>query len=190
MLRYVSALPAAAIATIAISSFQAAGGTPETLAAIEIDINADGVADRVVLFRSADGGDMDLAIYYNAGSQEFDASQKPDFIKLQLAPAQHAATLEKTKRGALIVKYGLGGVNSYEGKLTIVSRNGKLLVAGYTLDWDTKNSGIGHCDINFLTGKGFTSSGLNGKRKNIGGNFRPVDLSVWSTDKQPAACRP
>jgi hypothetical protein len=83
---------------------------------------------------------------------------------------------------------GCGGCsNDYATTLRIVYRGGKFLVGGVTYDWDTR-SGIGSCDINFLTGNGVTSREL-GKSRLINAKFAPVKLGDWSEEKRPKACK-
>jgi hypothetical protein len=46
---------------------------------------------------------------------------------------------------------------------------------------------LGSCEIDFLSGKGVASDGLD-EGKPIEAQFTPVKLADWSDDKRPAAC--
>ena len=46
---------------------------------------------------------------------------------------------------------------------------------------------LGGCDIDFLSGKGVASDGLD-EGKPLQEKFSPVRLADWSDDKRPAAC--
>ena len=46
---------------------------------------------------------------------------------------------------------------------------------------------LGSCEIDFLSGKGVASDGLD-EGKPIEAPFTPVKLADWSDDKRPAAC--
>jgi hypothetical protein len=156
-----------------------------------LDIDRDGKTDRAVMV------DADLYIYLSAGDEKRDLSRKPSFLKTDLATARVLAVESKGKvtgkaagKPVLIVKYGCGGCsNDSSTTLTIVYRNGQFVVGGVTYDWDTR-SGVGSCDVNFLTGKGIRTEGLNDEktRRSFRGKFTPVKLADWSDDKRPKAC--
>ena len=63
--------------------------------------------------------------------------------------------------------FGCGANKSTEDTLTIVYRQGQLLVGGYGRSWDWNQqtsdgvkTTVGGCDINYLTGKGTVSKDL------------------------------
>ena len=155
---------------------------------VSLDMDHDGTLDRAMLVRRPGSDGADLQIHLAVGDGKLDPSRPPDFIKQELAHGT-VVSLERKGNGALLVKYGCGGCsNDHMTTLTIVRRNGEFLVAGLTYDWDTRNEGIGGCDINFLTGKGITSRGIGGKSKPINAKFAPVKVADWSDDRRPKAC--
>ena len=153
---------------------------------VTLDIDKDGRQDRVALVRDRTGGGIDLYIYLAHADEKLDLSRKPALLKKNLA-TNLVLALEGRGNGSLIVRYGCGGCsNDWTATLTIVHRGGDFLVAGYTLDWETRN-GVGRCDVNFLTGKGTLQRDLARVRP-IKGKFAPVRLSDWSDAKRPQAC--
>ena len=154
---------------------------------VTLDMDKDGRMDRAALVRHPDHAQADLYIYLAAGDEKLDLSRKPTFLKKDLT-AEGILSLESKGEGSLVFTYGCGGCsNDYGTSLTIVHRGGKFLVAGFTYAWDTR-TGMGSCDINFLTGKGVITRGLDGAGKRIKGKFTPVLLADWSDDKRPKAC--
>jgi hypothetical protein len=126
-----------------------------------------------------------LLIYLAIGAEKLDLSHEPTFRKNDLT-TDPVLGLESNGKGSLIVKYGRGGSNQYEMSLTVIRRGAEFLVGGFTQVWDTR-SGIGSCDINYLTGSGVASRGL-ARSKPIKAKFTPVKLADWSQEKQPKAC--
>ena len=143
-----------------------------------------------MLAQAPDSAEPDLYIYLGAGDDELDLSRNPTFLKKGLTGGAFS-DLESNDRGSLMVRYGCGGCsNDYETTLTIVSRGGEFLVAGFSYDWDTRES-AGTCDINFLTGKGVISKGAGVTEqivKRFVGKFTPVKLADWSDNSRPKAC--
>jgi hypothetical protein len=184
-----AALPwIAALAIVPMSALAQSAPTAEAPREIALDIDSDGKMDRAVLARRPGGDGADLRIYLAVGDGKVEPSRPFDFLKQDLA---HGALVDLASngKGSLIVKYGCGGCSNDDlTTLTIVHRGGEFLVAGLTYDWDTRNEGIGGCDINFLTGKGVTSRGLEGKSKPIRAKFRAVKLADWSDEKRPKVC--
>ena len=89
---------------------------------------------------------------------------------------------------ARAITLDIGCSNDTETSLTIIHRSGEFWVAGFTFNWDTRDYGIGGCDINFLAGKGVFSRGPNGRKKPIKARFAPIRLADWSDEKRPKAC--
>jgi hypothetical protein len=151
-----------------------------------LDIDHDGKMDRAAMV----GGD--LYIYLSGGDEKLDLSRKPSFLKKDLATARVLAVESKAGRSpALVIKYGCGGCsNDFGTTLTIVHRGRQFIVAGVSYDWDTR-SGIGSCDVNFVTGKGVATQGLgeDKRTRRLKGKFTPVKLADWSDDMRPKACR-
>jgi hypothetical protein len=154
---------------------------------VTLDMDNDGAMDRAVLVRHSEGGLADLSIYLAAGDGQVDPSGKPTFVKKDLT-AEGIVSLEGSGNGSLTVTYGCGGCsNDYETALAIAYRGGEFLVAGYTYSWETRD-GAGSCDINYLTGKGVITLGLDGEGTEIKEKFTPVKLADWSHERYPKAC--
>jgi hypothetical protein len=163
---------------------------------ITLDMDNDGQIDRAVITTNPDDGSADLSLYLAAGEGKLDPARKPDFVKKALTE-DRILGLESKGKGSLVVTscFGCGANKSWEATLTIVWRNGKFLVAGYSRDWDwnvqkadgTVETTLGGCDINFLTGKGVASKDL-GDGKPVAGKFVPIALADWSDDSRPEPC--
>ncbi|RJT39935.1 hypothetical protein D3227_11090 [Mesorhizobium waimense] len=163
---------------------------------VALDIDSDGQMDRVVIAQGADNRLADLTIYLAAGDGKLDPSRKPDFMKKALTEDRILA-LESKGKGSLVITscFGCGANKSWQATLTIVYRERKFLVAGYSRDWDwnvqksdgTVETTLGGCDINFLTGKGVASQDLD-DGKPVEGKFTPIDLAAWSDDSRPKPC--
>ena len=163
----------------------AAIAAPAVVSDITLDLNSDGILDRVALVENK--GAADLYIYLGAGLAPLDVSKPPTFIKKDL-PYNNKNALTVSGKSAFTLQNGCGGCsNDYETTLTIVDRKGTFLVAGYTLDWDTRTS-QGTCDINYLTGKGTLSHSL-GKAKPIKAKFKPTKLADWTDESAPQICQ-
>ncbi|CAN7399758.1 hypothetical protein [Mesorhizobium sp. LjNodule214] len=163
---------------------------------VALDIDSDGRMDRAVIAQDADNGQAELSIFLAAGEGKLDPSRQPDFIKKALTEDRILA-LESKGKGSLVITscFGCGANKSWEATLTIVYRQGKFLVAGYSRDWDwnvqksdgTVETTLGGCDINFLTGKGIASQDLD-DGKPVEGTFAPIDLADWSDASRPKPC--
>lgn len=190
----------------------------EALYEITLDIDQDGKMDRAVLvlvgpgrtdfhpltqerYGLSEGESVDLYLYLAVGDEKLDLSRQPAFLKKKIVDPEQTPwiqPLETNGNGSLIVTsvYGWGASQTWGETLTIVQRGGEFLVAGYTKDWDWNNhlsdgnveTTIGGCDINFLTGKGIVSQGLDEEEKPIEGKFTPVKLADWSDYKRSEAC--
>lgn len=162
---------------------------------LKLDIDQDGKTDRAVVMQD-DGGPADLYLYLAVGDEQLDPSRTPDFVRKALTD-ERIIDLESKGTGSLAITscFGCGAAKSTEDTLTVVYRNGRFLVAGYSRNWDwniqksdgTVETAIGDCDINYLTGKATASTNLQDGRP-IKGRFKPVALKDWSYDKRPKAC--
>ncbi len=162
-----------------------ATAAPVVVSDITLDLNSDGIMDRVALVENK--GAADLYIYLGAGAAPLDVSKRPSFIKKEL-PYNNKNALTVSGKNAFTLQNGCGGCsNDNETTLTIVDRHGTFLVAGYTLDWDTRTS-QGTCDINYLTGKG-TLSHTMGKAKPIKAKFKAIKLADWTDESAPPICQ-
>ena len=146
-----------------------------------LDLDKDGNTDRAVLVRNGADASVDLYIYFGAGGDTPDASRKPTIVRQDIAGGA-AVAIESGRHGGLTIKDGCGGCsNDTDTELKLVYRGGRVLVGGFTLDWDTR-SGIGRCDINLLTGRGFIGHGLGKSGTQINVRSGPIALSAWSND--------
>ncbi|ANT50452.1 hypothetical protein A6B35_11200 [Mesorhizobium amorphae CCNWGS0123] len=184
-----------ALATIPMSALADSEPT-EPPFEVALDIDADGQMDRAVIAQDADNGQAELSIYLAAGEGKLDPSRKPDFVKKSLTEERILALESKGKESLVITScFGCGANKSTEATLTIVYREGKFLVAGYSRDWDwnvhksdgTVETTLGGCDIDFLTGKGIASQDLD-DGKPVEGKFAPIALADWSDDSRPKPC--
>ncbi|WP_133254707.1 hypothetical protein [Mesorhizobium delmotii] len=179
-----------------MSSLAENGPAAEAPLEVALDIDDDGQMDRAVMVQDPDSGQADLYIYLAAGDEKLDPSRKPAFIKKALTEGR-VLELESKGKGSLSVTscFGCGANKSWAETLTIVHRRGKLRVAGYSRywDWNVQTSDgdvettLGSCDINFLTGKGVASQGLDDGQP-IKGEFKPVALADWSYEGRPRPC--
>ena len=170
-----------------VSLFSVAISAPMLISDVTLDLNSDGKLDHDALVVQDDSGPADLYIYLGAGDAPLDISKPPTLIKTELSD-NNVHALAVSGKHAFTLQNGCGGCsNDYETTLTIVDRDGTFLVAGYTLDWDRRNS-QGSCDINFLTGKGTLAHGL-GKGRPIKGKFKPHKLADWTDDDSPKICQ-
>ncbi|RWD60150.1 MAG: hypothetical protein EOS36_22195 [Mesorhizobium sp.] len=162
---------------------------------LALDIDQDGTMDRAVVMQD-DGGPADLYIYLAVGEEKPDPSRKPDFARRALTE-DRILDLEAKGKGSLAITscFGCGASKSTEDTLTVVYRNGKFLVGGYSRSWDwgnrksddTVETMLGDCDINYLTGKATASTDLE-EGKPVKGRFKPVLLKDWSSEKRPKIC--
>lgn len=163
---------------------------PEPLT-ITLDLDGDGKADRAVLVRNdPDALRADLSIYLGGGAEPIDPSRKPTILVESAIYGPNFFELGSSG-SSLIVSGRCGGCSvDYDTTLTIVHRDGKLLVGGLTRSWETKGAGAGSCEIDFLTGKGTMSRGLAEETEPIRETIKPIDLADWSEGLIPAACQP
>jgi hypothetical protein len=175
-----------AIVALAPPPVFAVAGPLDDLHEVALDIDNDGKMDRAALVRHPENRRIDLYIYSGLGDDKLDLTRKPTVLKQAIA-TNLVLALESRAKGSLIVSYGCGGCsNDWAATLTIAHRSGNFVVAGYTLDWDTRN-GAGKCDVNFLTGKGTLQRG-SAKAKPLRGKFASIKLADWSEEKRPKAC--
>lgn len=151
-----------------------------------LDFDKDGKPDRAVLMRNVADASVDLIISFGAGDDTHAVSRSPT-VRKNIAEGA-AVSIESGHRGGLTIKYGCGGCsNDTETELRLVYRGGRVLIGGYTLDWDTR-AGIGRCDVNFLTGRGFVAHGLGRSGTPFRVRSGPIALSAWSDDMVAKIC--
>jgi hypothetical protein len=202
-----AATPVPALSKTALSS--------QMLYGISLDIDNDGKLDRAILvlhrpqdaeplpqhdeqYALSEGESLDLLVYLATADRE--PNRKPDFSKAGIIDPEETPwvfPLETDDRHALLVSsaYGAGASKSWEQTIAVVARDGKYLVGSYERNWDwntqlsdgSVETVMGGCEIDFLSGAGIISDGLD-ETKPIAQKFRPIALSDWSSDKRPAAC--
>lgn len=212
----------AAISMVPASSLAEPAPKFEALYETTLDMDKDGKTDRAVLvlvgpgrtdfdpltkerYGLSQGESVDLYLYLGTGDDKLDLSSKPAFLKKNIVDPERTPwvqPLEKNDNGSLVVTsfYGWGARQSWGESLTIVHRDGDLLVGGYAKSWEWSNevrkpdgeldveTNIGGCDIDFLSGKAVVSEGLDEEEKPIQGKFAPVKLADWPVEKLPEAC--
>jgi hypothetical protein len=189
------------LAGVSASAIAESEPSAEPLHEITLDIDHDGKTDRVVIvMQDPDGAQADLHVYLAAGEGKLDLSRKPTFLKKAITEGSVSGL--EVGDGSLIVTscYGCGARKSWDETLTIAHRDGEFLVVGYTKDWDWGNeirkpngewdveTTIGGCDIDFLSGEGVVSEGLDDVVQPIEGKFEPVKLTDWTRENLPEAC--
>jgi hypothetical protein len=153
--------------------------------AVTLDIDRDGKPDGAELLRNSATNELDLVIKPSNWNNNPRLSRSLAVTKQSIAAG---LVLDFAAKGnSLVVTTGCGGCsNDVSTTLTIVHRGGALVVAGYTLAWETRSSS-GTCDVNFLTGKG-TLQRDGGKARVLRGKFSPIKLDEWSDEKRPKEC--
>ena len=153
----------------------------------KLDMDQDGKLDWAMLADNEDGS-VDLQIFMAVASGNSDLSRTPDVLKKGIE-AGSFNWLESGGGGSLIVKSSCGGCsNEHVTSLTVVHHYGVFLVARYELDWETRN-GIGSCEINFLTGKGRVTKGLDYEViKRFKKETTRLKLANWSEEAIPKEC--
>ena len=170
------------------SALSEEGSSLRVVSETTLDIDHDGRRDRAALVQRPQSGSADLYIYLGGDGEPLDLSRRPTMLKKDIASGA-AMGLETNGKGSLIVRYGCGGCsNASETTLTIIHRKGTFWIGGYALNWDTR-AGMGSCEINFLTGRGIVSQGLEPKTHAIRVKAAPIALTSWSQERQPKACR-
>ena len=156
---------------------------------VTLDLDQDGKLDRAAVVEDPASGYAALYVFLGYGKGPLDLARKPTFLKKDLT-SDPVTGLAGDGKGALILTFGRVGLgsNQYETRLTIVRRAGDFWIAGLTRSWDMRDSSVGSCDINYLTGKGVAARG-NAKSKPLKAKFRPIRLADWSEAKRPNACQ-
>ncbi|MDP8995943.1 MAG: hypothetical protein M3O03_02915 [Pseudomonadota bacterium] len=134
---------------------------PQLLSEISLDLDGDGISDRVALvltgssgtvekrddgsYRLNDGESVDLFFYMHNGDKTLDLSARATFVKKNVLGITNVSLLETVfplaQRGKAAVAfhscYGCSASISWDETLTLVSRNQQFLVAGYGRSWFT-----------------------------------------------------
>jgi hypothetical protein len=160
---------------------------------IAIEMDGDGKPDRAVLLAGPSGdGALDLHVHLGSNS-----GSEPDIVKKAILNERILA-FESREPGMLSITtcHGCGARKSFEETLTISYRNGTLLVGGYSRNWEwytpfadgTDELLMGGCRIDFLSGRGWVSKGLE-EEKPVAERFKPIALADWSFEKAPSICK-
>ncbi|MBY6242689.1 hypothetical protein [Methylosinus sp. Sm6] len=167
-------------------------GLERVLSATTLYLSESGGYDLAVLVDNRDAG-ADLYLYFGVDPAAPAGTTKPSFVKKNAAWVGGGAgtlpSLAVSDKGSLLIKSENDAIgrDRWSETVTVVRRNGALVVAGLTFTArDTLNpDGGGACDLNFLTGRGTR----NGKKVEI----RPqtILLADWSADGEtlPKECR-
>ncbi|MDR2882046.1 MAG: hypothetical protein LBV29_09155 [Azoarcus sp.] len=131
-----------------------------------------------------DDGVVDLAIYL---SSDDPAMKRPSLYRPSFGWGDQYRRPDAsiTPKGALVLQFGNDmGRDRWSKKYTILSRQGQLLVAGYTYnERDALQRGKGYrCDINLLTGSGVREG------KSVQFPAGGVALNIWTEGRGEALC--
>ncbi len=163
----------------------------EIISALSTDINGDATLDRILLSQNEDG-DATLWVYLGKDKPDGGLAFHPPIIAKSIVFAGTAfgqwPTLEMNKAGTSLLVRSQNeaiGRTAWNQTLTIAWRNGRLMVAGLTYQFqdklDLKQSG--GCDANFLSGRALR----NGKPHPD--KVEPLPLSAFDPDSLPKACQ-
>lgn len=170
--------------------------TPVVPREVRLDIGGDGKLDLARIIENSDDGSGDLLVYLGVGDGEPDPSRKPDFVKKNILAGTILAFESRGDNSlALTTCVGCGARQSTEETLVIVYRMRAFMVGGFDRSWDLNTelaSGefetkMGSCSINFLTGEGRASEGLDPDQP-VKRRFKPVTLADWSEETIPGIC--
>ncbi len=164
----------------------------DVVSAATLSFGDDGAFDRAVLTQNGDAG-ADLTIFRAVPAPDGSAAAlKPAvFQKAVVFSGQMWGTLPSlavSGKGSLVIASANDAVgrDRWSQKLTVVLRDGALVIAGIThasRDTLDPKAGASSCDLNLLTVKG-TSNG-----KPVTEKLSPIPLADWSHDKLPKACQ-
>jgi hypothetical protein len=183
---------AAAVAAILAASIGAAipavaQAADEPQREVRLDLDGDGTLDlaRVV---GVPPRRWDLQVFMGVGDGPLAADRKPDIVKQEIAENFTASV--KARGRSLIVTDECGGcTQNVVTSLTIVHRQGRLMVAGLESDWEIREES-GRCDINFLTGRGTIARPANGRPRPIRKPLAPKTLASWDFYDGRELCDP
>jgi hypothetical protein len=166
-------------------------GLERVLSATTLYLSESGGYDLAVLVDNRDAG-ADLYLYFGVDPNAPEGATKPSFVKKSAAWVGGGAgtlpSLAVSDKGSLLIKSENDAIgrDRWSQTLTVVRRNGALVVAGLTfIARDTLNpDGGGACDLNFLAGKGTR----NGKKVEV--KAQTIPLADWSVDGEtrPKEC--
>lgn len=175
----------------AVPSLAQTPALERVLSATTLHLSQSGRYDLAVLVNNRDAG-ADLYVYFGVDPDAPEGATKPSFVKKNAAWVGGGAgtlpSLAVSNKGSLLIKSENDAIgrDRWTETLTIVRRNGALIVAGLTFtSRDTLNpDGGGSCDLNFLAGKGTR----NGKKVQL--EPQTILLADWTDigETRPKEC--
>jgi hypothetical protein len=154
---------------------------------IRLDLDGDGKLDlaRVV---GAPPRRWDLHVFMGVGDDAVAPERQPDIVKQEIA--ENFSAEVRARGRSLVVTDDCGGctINAVTS-LTIVHRQGALIVAGLDVDWEIREDS-GRCGINFLTGKGAVATPSEGRPVPIRKKLSPRPLASWDFYDGRELCEP
>ena len=163
------------------------------------DIDGDGILDRASVVDSADGETIDLHIFLRSGNTKPPADVTPDIVKNAITSGTVLA-FDSREKGTLTLTACLGctSMQALDETLTVVYREGTLMVGGFTRGWELSHRladgnvdvTMGSCSIDFLTGEGRASEGSEPDEETpVQERFKPITLADWSEAAYPDICK-
>lgn len=161
------------------------------------DLDGDGMLDRASIVHAPDGGTSDLHIFLGASSTKTGDDAAPDIIKKAIVHGTVLAFESREKATLTLMSCtGCTSISALEQTLTVVYRNRTFMIGRYTRGWELTTrfaNGevdvlMGGCSIDFLTGEGRVSEGLE-DAKPVKERFKPIALASWSDTIRPAICK-
>lgn len=161
------------------------------------DLNGDGLLDRASIVDAPDGETRDLNIFLGSGSAQPGDDAKPDIIKKAIIQGTVLA-FESRENETLTLTSCTGCTSMWalEETLTVVYRKGTFVIGGFTRGWELSRRladlnvevTMGSCSIDFLSGEGRVSEGLEDETM-VTERFKPIALADWSDQARPSICR-
>lgn len=187
----------AVIAHLLGAGFCIAQGESEAKWEVATDFDGDGALDRASIVKASDGESSDLHIFLGAGSTKPADDATPDIIKKAITNGTVLAFEHRGKATlALRSCTGCTSMSALEETLNVVYRDRTFMIGGFTRDWELTRrfaNGevdvlMGGCAIDFLTGEGRVSEGLDDGAP-VEERFKPIALADWSDTTLPAICK-
>ena len=161
------------------------------------DLNGDGISDRASIVDGSDHETSDLHIFLGSAGGGLGNDAKPDIAKTAVVEGTVLA-FESRERATLTVTSFAGCTSMWalEETLTVVYRDGAFVIGGFTRVWELSHRladlnvdvVMGSCSVDFLTGEGRASKGLEDETL-VKQRFKPIKLADWSRETRPAICK-
>jgi len=153
---------------------------------VAADWNKDGIPDVAVL-TTRGGMDADLEVFLSQPDGVWKSAIYAGKIAWHGTLTGRRASIKLNKRNSIVIHSHNESIGRHRWSklLTIVYRNKRFLVAGYTADeYDTLDPGrSSSCDVNYLSGKL-----VKNKKSLVIKNIAPT-VSDWLKQSAVAACR-